>query len=168
MLRLDMLPLGMLPLGMRNGTEAMITDVTGPQGLLFDSLPECAPARRRARRARAADGVADGSGDGAPAAIPQSERAAPRQFPAAPSIPPASTPPATAAAYDPAALTNPELRTLVQALPDLRLAYLIVEAARELRRRVAPDQEDDESFEPNPSLLRAARLVAGELSGEDI
>jgi hypothetical protein len=79
-----------------------------------------------------------------------------------------AAPPVAAAALDPAALTNPELRALVRGLSDLRLSYLLVEAARELKQRVQPDvDEDGVVAEPNPSLLRAARLAVAELSGED-
>lgn len=129
------------------------------QHLLFDWLPESQPARRVARRP--VRPAAEASGEPVVPADPP-----PRAVPVA--TVPAAPPPAPAA-FDPAALTNPELRALVQALPDLRLSHLIVEAARELKRRVSPDPDDDEegAGEPNPSLLRAARLAVGELSGED-
>ncbi len=133
------------------------------QPLLFESLPEIERARKPARRSRAAT-LAE------PVAVDVVREA----MPAAAARPPAlalpfDAPPPVAAPFDPAALTNPELRALVQSLPDLRLAHLLTEAVRELKRRVAPDGWDEEAqpFEPNPALLRAARQAAGELSGED-
>ncbi|HEY0833186.1 MAG TPA: hypothetical protein VGE72_04675, partial [Azospirillum sp.] len=88
--------------------------------------------------------------------------------------PPPPPPPPAPAAFDPAALSNPEISALVRALPDLRLSHLLVEAARELKRRVEPPAwddgqeggEEDGPREPNPSLLRAARLVVGEFAGD--
>ena len=69
------------------------------------------------------------------------------------------------------------LRALVLALPDQKLAHLLIEAARELKRRAAPGAWDEDGdgdgdgeegpAEPNPLLLRAARQAVGELSGED-
>lgn len=134
------------------------------QPLLFDSLPET-ERTRKPRRSRAASMAEQVAVDVVREAVPP---------PPAP-IPMALVPPAPEVApvtqFDPAALTLPELRALVQALPDLRLSHLLIEAARELKRRVAPDswEEDAESgpFEPNPALLRSARQVVGELSGED-
>lgn len=141
----------------------MSTDAaTGGQPLLFDSLPETeSSARRKPRRARTTP---------APAAVERvSERVWEPAPPPRPSLPPPTPVPAPpAASLDPAALTNPELRALVRGLSDLRLSYLVVEAARELKQRVQPDvDEDGVVAEPNPSLLRAARLAVGELSGED-
>ena len=134
------------------------------QPLLFDSLPETEKARkpRRSRATTIAEPVAV---DVVREAVPPPPAAIPMVLvPPAPEVAPVTQ-------FDPAALTNPELRTLVQALPDLRLSHLLIEAARELKRRVAPDswEEDAESgpFEPNPALLRAARQAVGELSGED-
>ncbi|HYG86412.1 MAG TPA: hypothetical protein VD978_09155 [Azospirillum sp.] len=127
------------------------------QPLLFDSLPETESSRRKPRRVRAV-----------PEPVVVETVSEPVVM--APPPPPPPPPPAPqAAALDPAALTNPELRALVRALPDLRLSYLLVEAARELKHRVLPGQadEDGEAGEPNPALLRAARQVVGELSGED-
>ena len=138
----------------------MSTDAaTGAQPLLFDSLPETeSSARRKPRRARAAP---------EPVAVERLSEPAPLPRPAPPPVP-VPAPPVAAASLDPAALTNPELRALVRGLSDLRLSYLLVEAARELKQRVQPDvDEDGVVAEPNPSLLRAARLVVGELSGED-
>jgi len=134
------------------------------QPLLFDSLPETEKARKP-RRSRATT-IAE------PVAVDVVREAVPP--PPAP-IPMVLVPPAPEVApvtqFDPAALTVPEMRALVQALPDLRLSHLLIEAARELKRRVAPDswEEDADSgpFEPNPALLRAARQAVGELSGED-
>lgn len=138
------------------------------QPLLFDSLPETAPARRPARRSRAttvAEPIAvDSVREPAPRPMPPLA-AAPAPAPAAPAAAPIPAP----AAFDPAALTNPELRALVQGLTDQRLAYLVTEAAREVKRRLVPEEPDEsaEAAEPNPVLLRAARQAVGELSGED-
>ncbi|WP_207457177.1 hypothetical protein [Azospirillum sp. SYSU D00513] len=160
------------------------------QPLLFDDLPETERVRKPARRSRATNLAApvevDVVREAVPAPLPGSLAAAPadgraarrkaaalapapvREQPAAlPLAPPAPPPPPPA--FEPAALTNAELRALVQALPDQRLAHLLLEAARELKRRVAPDHWDEEAgpFEPDQTLLRAARQAAGELSGED-
>ncbi|MCG5239286.1 hypothetical protein [Azospirillum doebereinerae] len=142
------------------------------QHLLFDDLPETERARKPARRSRATTIAAPMAVDVVREAAPDSARPARpspvlASLPLAPPAPPAPPPP-----FDPAALSNPELRALVQAIPDQRLAYLLIEAARELKRRALPDRaEDDDSgeavVEPNPLLLRAARQVVGELSGED-
>lgn len=139
-------------------TAAMTAPIGHPQPLLFDSLPET-PSRRPARRGRAnATAVAE--------SIVADEIVEP--------VPAFSSPPPRPVSmesepFQPAALTNPELRALVQALPDARLSYLIVEAAREIKRRLLPDdaEEADVPSEPNPALLRAARLAAGELTGDD-
>ena len=135
------------------------------QPLLFDSLPETERARKPARRSRATT-VAE------PMAVDVVREAVPTQPTSIPMVLVPPPPPLPARdALDPAALTNAELRALAQALPDHKLAHLLSEAARELKRRVAPDswEEDVESgpFEPNPVLLRAARQAVGELSGED-
>lgn len=141
----------------------------GGQHLLFDHLPETEPRRpRRPRgpRAQRSAAAAAVSVDAVREPVPQPP--GPLALPQ-PVRPTASMPPS--AAFDPAALTNPELRALVQALPDARLAHLLVEAARELKRRVAPDQWDeaeDGPFEPDRALLRAATQAVGELSGEDL
>ncbi|WP_448189295.1 hypothetical protein [Azospirillum sp. sgz301742] len=139
----------------------MSTDAaTGAQPLLFDSLPETeSSARRKPRRARAAP---------EPVAVERVSEPAPPPRPFPPPPAPVPAPPQVAAPLDPAALTNPELRALVRGLSDLRLSYLLVEAARELKQRVQPDvDEDGVVADPNPSLLRAARLAVAELSGED-
>ncbi|AWK87424.1 hypothetical protein [Azospirillum thermophilum] len=164
------------------------------QHLLFDDLPETERPRKPARRSRASHAAApvavDVVREPVPAPPPASLVAAGAMSRAAagaagrsiaagaaatlPLAPPRPPPPAPA--FDPAALTNPELRALVQALPDQRLGHLLVEAARELKRRVAPDADadgmdaddpDSGPAEPNPLLIRAARQAVGELSGED-
>lgn len=141
------------------------------QPLLFDDLPETERARKPARRSRATSIAAPVAVDVVREAVPvrSSAQALPvvAALPLAPPAPPAPPPP-----FDPAALSNPELRALVQAIPDQRLAYLLVEAARELKRRALPDRGDEDAAgetptEPNPLLLRAARQAVGELSGED-
>jgi len=145
------------------------------QRLLFDDLPESEPVRKP-RRARASATGAAPSTMAAQVAVDVVREAAPLPRAAAkvatlPLAPPAPPPPPPA--FDPAALSNPELRALVQSLPDQRLAHLLIEAARELKRRADPgsgdaDGEDgDGATEPNPALLRAARQAVGELSGED-
>lgn len=139
------------------------TDGAAPQPLLFDSLPETEPRRRPARRARATT-VAE------PIEVDAVREPVPRPLPPPMLAPPPAPVIAPApAVLDPAALTAPELRALVQGLTDQRLAWLVVEAAREVKRRLVPDDPDDsgEAAEPNPVLLRAARQTAGELSGED-
>ncbi|MGQ9370842.1 hypothetical protein [Azospirillum sp. ST 5-10] len=168
-------------------TQAMGTEHEamphGGQPLLFDSLPEAEPppgrrqrAGRPRRSANAAAAVAvDAVREPAPRPVGPLAAAPPRPAAAAPSpqtvmaLPPAAAA-ATPAVFDPASLTNPELRALVQALPDARLAHLLVEAARELKRRVVPDgwdEAEDGPFEPDRALLRAAAQAVGELSGED-
>lgn len=142
------------------------TDGAAAQPLLFDSLPETAPVRRPARRSRAttlAEPIAvDAVREPAPRPVPPAVMA---PAPVPPPVPPAPAP----AAFDPAALTVPELRALVQGLTDQRLAWLVVEAAREVKRRLVPEDPDETggTAEPNPALLRAARQATGELSGED-
>lgn len=149
------------------------------QRLLFDELPETERVRRPARRSRATNVAApvavDVIREAVPAPLPESlqpaNRPANRSTTLAMAlVPPVPLPPP---AFEPEALTNPELRALVQAIPDQRLAFLLVEAARELRRRVAPDRDEEADAEAggaggaNPALLRAARQTVGELSGED-
>lgn len=137
------------------------------QPLLFDSLPETERARKPARRSRATTLAESVAVDVVRETVPAGGAASGGGTLPMPLAPPT---PAGAQPFDPAALTNPELRALVQALPDARLAHLLLEAARELKRRVAPDDWDEADsgpFEPNPALLRAARQAAGELSGED-
>ncbi|WP_431855793.1 hypothetical protein [Azospirillum sp.] len=135
---------------------------SGGQPLLFDDLPETVSAvRRKPRRVRTAAEPVAVDRVSEPAPMPPS--APPR-----PMAPPPVAQPAAPAPLDPAALTNPELRALVRGLNDLRLSYLLVEAARELKQRVQPEvDEDGVVSDPNPSLLRAARLTVAELSGED-
>lgn len=77
------------------------------------------------------------------------------------------------APFDPAALSQAELRGLVSGLPDHKLTFLLTEAARELKRRIVPDgsmdvaEADATPRAPDQGLLRVARAVVGELSGED-
>jgi hypothetical protein len=74
------------------------------------------------------------------------------------------------AEFAPAALSHAELRALLEALPDSKLAFVLLEAARDIKRRVMPAEADfdgDTPPEPNPALLRAAAAAAAELSGED-
>jgi hypothetical protein len=135
------------------------------QPLLFDDLPETERVRKPARRSRAttlAEPVAvDVVREMVPAPPPT------HMVPPRPAFPPPAAP--ATEPFDPASLTNAELRALVQALSDARLGHLLTEAARELKRRVVPNHWDEESgpFEPDQALLRAARQAVGELSGED-
>lgn len=148
-------------LGETAGTGHVLAN--DPQPLLFDSAslpesPSLRPRRTRGRRtvAAAAEGVAADT------------------IREAPSIPLPVLPPRVIIQrepFDPASLTNPELRALVQALPDARLAHLIGEAAREIKQRLLGGGDDEMTegpAEPNPLLLRAARAAVGELSGEDV
>ncbi|CAO3449057.1 hypothetical protein [Azospirillum argentinense] len=144
------------------------------QPLLFDSLPETERARKPARRSRATTVAAPVAVDVVREDVPSPSSAPPPMTLAL--VPPPPVPMAPRADFDPAALTNAELRALAQALPDHKLAHLLIEAARELKRRATPEAasgawEEDEGeggpSEPNPLLLRAARQAVGELSGED-
>ncbi|HYD30469.1 MAG TPA: hypothetical protein VEB64_06375 [Azospirillaceae bacterium] len=131
------------------------------QPCLFDSLPEMETSRRPRRRRRTAP---------PPAAVGKPEPA--HAPPPAPAAEPgreesSAPPPQPAAVFDPAKVSNPELADLVAALPDVRLSYLVVEAARELKRRISPSPWEDEGEpprEPNPSLLRATQLIMSELT----
>lgn len=118
-----------------------------PQPMLFAELPETARGGRGARRARTPAGHA---ADAPPPII-------------------IYAPPPEPVAFDPAALSNAEIRAMLEALPDARLAFLLGEAARELKRRVLPPVggESEPPPAPNPALLRAAATAAAELSGED-
>ncbi|AWJ83768.1 hypothetical protein TSH58p_09655 [Azospirillum sp. TSH58] len=138
------------------------------QPLLFDSLPETERARKPARRSRATTVAAPVAVDVVREDVPSPSAPAPMTLAL---VPPPPVPMAPRADFDPAALTNAELRALAQALPDHKLAHLLIEAARELKRRAAPgaweEEGEDGPSEPNPLLLRAARQAVGELSGED-
>lgn len=140
------------------------------QTLLFDDLPETAPPAGRRRR-----GASPRRSAAAAMAVDQVQEPVPAAQPA-PSLPPLfAAAPARVDPLDPARLSPAEIRALVQALPDAKLAHLLTEAARELKQRVTAgsDWDDDggtdetRDSEPNPLLLRAARQVVGELSGED-
>lgn len=146
-------------------TEPLLQPLLQP--LLFDSLPETERARKPARRSRAGTVAAPMAVDVVREDVPP---------PAPPPmtlalVPPPPVPMAPRPDFDPAALTNAELRALAQALPDQKLAHLLIETARELKRRAAPgaweEEGEDGPSEPNPLLLRAARQAVGELSGED-
>jgi len=133
--------------------------------LLFDdaSLPETEPVRVRRRHRRSVAAAAEGVGADTIREAPPSP-VFPVAMPRA--IPPET--PSRSAPFDPAGLTNPELRALARALPDRRLVCLLEEIVREIRRRLTEtDDEEAEMSAPNPVLLRAARQAAGELTGED-
>lgn len=118
-----------------------------PQPMLFAELPEMARSGRAARRPRTAAGHAS---DAPPPVI-------------------IYAPPPEPPVFDPAALSNAEIRAMLEVLPDTRLAFLLGEAVRELKRRVLPPagSEAETPPAPNPALLRAATAAAAELSGED-
>ncbi|MFD1626745.1 hypothetical protein [Azospirillum griseum] len=152
------------------------------QPLLFTDLPTTDRVRKPPRRPRSGSIAA-------PVAVDQVHEplrptAALPVFPA--SAPPTAVPPTTVPRvnasfdlvppgppppFDPATLSNAEARALIHALPDHKLSHLLLEAARELKRRALPDNDPDDpdtDASPNPALLRAARQVAAELSGEDV
>lgn len=84
--------------------------------------------------------------------------------------PPPAFPRPEPAEFAPAALSHAELRALLEALPDSKLAFVLLEAARDIKRRLVPvetDFDDGVPPEPNLALLRAATAAAAELSGED-
>jgi hypothetical protein len=84
--------------------------------------------------------------------------------------PPPAFPRSEPAEFAPAALSHAELRALLEALPDSKLAFVLLEAARDIKRRAMPAEADfdgDTPPEPNLALLRAAAAAAAELSGED-
>lgn len=129
------------------------------QPSLFADLPETA-RRRQPRRSRPS--TPDDDRDHA--AVVHDDGRPTVQFIVAPPPPPP----------DPTDMSQAELRALVAALPDAKLAFLLLETARETRRRIAPpmadldfDQADAPPSAPNPALLRAAAAASGELSGED-
>lgn len=154
--------------------------VATAQPLLFDSLPaDGTPTRRRGRR-RTASVPLTAAEPVSSSTIVGATRTGSVTFPPPLSAESDAASPVLACAwlpgggrpYDPATLTNPELAELLHGLPDLRLSYLLVEAVRELKRRVSPPAWEDgdgdahgaESPPPNPSLLRAAQLVVAELT----
>lgn len=126
-------------------TPAAVAD---RQPSLFESLPTT-PSRRRSR----------------PAAVVAAEDAPPP--------PPRIVIQVAPARVDVAALSNPDLDELVRALSEPSLAFLLIEAAREVKRRLSPDEEASEDEEgadsraPHPALPRAVRAVLSELGGED-
>jgi len=120
---------------------------SAPQLALFE-LPADDPSRRRPRRARPTiDEAREAAMAVAVAARPQ--------------------PIIIREPFDPATLTNAELRALARTLSDDRLSQLLMEAAREARRRLSPDDPDAIENHPDPALVRAARVAAGELGGRD-
>lgn len=118
-----------------------------PQLPLFEALPEDS-SRRRPRRARLTiDEAREAALAVAAAARPQ--------------------PVIIREPFDPATLTNAELRSLARTLSDDRLSHLLMETARETRRRLSPDDPDSIENQPDPALMRAARVASGELGGRD-
>lgn len=150
------------------------------QPFLFDSLPED-PDRRRRRRRRSVGPVPMAEGAAEDAAEENRESAIGGSAPAGaarcgtqarPPVP--FIPMPVFRQVDAGGLTNPEILELIRSLSDLRLSFLVVEAVRELKRRTRPDdalveagniRPDDDKGRPapNPSLLRAGRLVQAEL-----
>ncbi len=127
-----------------------MTDLTAPperQHSLFESLPTTEPRRRRVRsQPQPVD----------PVLPPCPSEAVPESFrPVAPVI----------MRLDAAALTRPDLSDLVRDLSEPNLGFLLVEAAREVKRRLIPDdREEYQDSAPNPQLLRAVRSVIAELA----
>ena len=121
-----------------------------PQPCLFGGLPSTEPRRRRSRAAAATE----------PTGPVTAEPVAPAPLPL-----PLRPPPVTLR-IDAAALTRPELCDLVRDLGEANLGVLLVEAAREARRRLMPDDADESGVtpEPSPLLLRAVRSAVSELA----
>ena len=133
--------------------------VTAPpdrQPCLFEALPATEPRRRR-RRARPA--AAAGEETPAAAAVPT--------FAEPP--PPPYRPPPVAVKVDAASLSRPDLSDLVRDLAEPSLGFLLLEAAREAKRRLVPDDPEESELtpEPSPQLLRAIRSVVAELAEEE-
>ena len=125
-----------------------------PQPCLFGGLPSTEPRRRRPRAVVATE-------PSGPAAVASA-------LPCPPPLP--LRPPPVSLRIDAAALGRPELCDLVRDLGEANLGVLLVEAAREARRRLQPDDADESGVptEPSPQLLRAVRCAVSELAeGED-
>ncbi len=150
------------------------------QPLLFTDLPITERARKIPRRPRSGSIAAPIAVDQLREARPAAS-ATPLVVPMATHIPAVTgsfnlVPPGPPPPFDPAALSNAEARALIHALPDHKLSHLLIEAARELKRRAMPDTDPDDpapndsdaDASPNPALLRAARQVVAELSGDDV
>ncbi len=133
----------------------MMASIAPPerQPSLFESLPATEPRRRRARsRPQPLEETV---------VTTEPERAESPQTPF--QTPPA---PPVAMRLDAAALTRPDLCDLVRDLAEPSLGFLLVEAAREVKRRLVSDEpeESDSPPEPNPQLLRAIRSTVTELA----
>ncbi|MEI6557003.1 MAG: hypothetical protein WCO00_01240 [Rhodospirillaceae bacterium] len=126
------------------------------QACLFDALPATEPRRRRRGRAQPPpepEAATAGSPESAPTPLPP-----PPAIPARPAMP-------IMVRIDAAALSRPDLCDLVRDLGEPSLGFLLIEAAREAKRRLVPDDpEFDEPAEPNPHLLRAIRAAVEELA----
>ena len=127
---------------------------------LFESLPTTEPRRRRVRP-RSPLANPETAPEAAPAAEPVPSFAEPPQAPFRPLAP-------MAARVDVAALSRPDISDLVHELSEASLSFLLVEAAREAKRRlVLDDPEAETAAEPSPQLLRAIRTVVAELAEEE-
>ena len=141
----------------------MMASIAPPdrQHSLFDALPATEPRRRRprARPPAAAEGAPP-----TPTPVPSFAESPPVPFWPAP--PMAAQP--VAVRIDAAALSRPDLCDLVRDLAEPSLGFLLVEAAREVKRRLVPEDpeesEADSPPEPSPQLLRAIRSVVTELA----
>lgn len=133
----------------------MMASIAPPdrQHSLFEALPATEPRRRA--RPRPAPPPEDCAA--APAPVPSFAEAPPNPF---------RQPPPLAVRIDAASLTRPDLCDLVRDLAEPSLGFLLVEAAREVKRRLAPDDPEDSEMppEPNPQLLRAIRSTVTELA----
>ena len=125
---------------------------------LFESLPTTEPRRRRARsRSPLA------TPEVAPEAEPVPSFAEPPQAPFRPQAP-------MAARVDVTALSRPDLSDLVHDLSEASLSFLLVEAAREVKRRLVTEDTETETetaAAPSLQLLRAIRTVVAELAEEE-
>ena len=143
----------------------MMASIAPPdrQHSLFEALPASEPRRRRARSRPAPPFEADAA---APAPVPSFAEPPSAPFPAP--LPPLSPPlsPPLPLRIDAASLTRPDLCDLVRDLAEPSLGFLLVEAAREVKRRLAPDDPEDQETppEPSPQLLRAIRSTVSELA----
>lgn len=159
------------------GSDTLRPPPVGAQPSLFGDLPRTEAGGPTARRARAM--VRRGERK-PPTPLPVSGDEVPGDGGATAAAPAAAAASITTivvetvpAPFDPAALSQAELRSMVSALPDHKLTFLLTEAARELKRRIMPDaaadptDPDSAPAQPDPGLLRAAQSVMGELSGED-
>ncbi len=130
------------------------------QPCLFEALPATEPRRRRPRARPTPFPEEETVATAMP--VPSFAEAPPPPFwPSPPPIP-------VAVRVDAASLTRPDLCDLVRDLTEPSLGFLLVEAAREVKRRLVPDDPEESGLEappePSPQLLRAIRSVVSELA----